>query len=64
MVLDFTEIRAKQLDKKIIWLDTMQNGRALQFYLKNGFNIYSETQLPFPESIESERPMYILTKKI
>mgnify|MGYP000291460144 CR=1 FL=1 len=63
-VLDFTENRARQLGKKIIWLDTMKTGSALQFYLKNGFEIYSETKLIFREAIESERPMYIMAKKI
>jgi len=62
--LDFAETRARNLNKKILWLDTMKNGPALQFYLKNGFKIHGETKLPFPETIVSERPMYILTKNL
>lgn len=63
-VLDFTEIRARQLAKKSLWLDTMQSGPALKFYLKNGFNIHGETKLRFLEALEVERPMYILVKKL
>lgn len=61
-VLDFTVKRAKELHKKIIWLDTMQNGPALQFYLSQGFKIHDENLLHFPKLIDSERPMYLLIK--
>lgn len=63
-VLDFSESRARQLGKTILWLDTMKNGPALPFYLKNGFEIYDSTALPFSESIETERAMYISIKKL
>ncbi len=63
-ILDFAETRARLLNKKILWLDTMKSGPALKFYLKNGFEIYGETKLRFSETLEAERPMYILVKKI
>ncbi len=63
-VLDLTISRAQELEKKVLWLDTMQNGPALRFYLKNGFEIHGEAQLEFPTSLEKERPMYILVKTI
>lgn len=63
-VLDFTETRARELHKKILWLDTMRSGGALKFYLKNGFHIYGKTKLRFSEALEAERPMYIMVKKL
>lgn len=62
--IQFIVLRAKELGKKIIWLDTMQKGPALSFYLKNGFEIYGETRLQFDKAIESEKPMYILVREI
>ncbi len=58
-IINFVGTTAKRLRKKIVWLDTMQKGPALQFYLKNGFKIHSETTLKFPATIEKERPMYV-----
>jgi len=63
-VLQFVLLRAKKFQKNILWLDTMQNGPALQFYIKNGFEIYSEKLLYFPTMLENERPMFVLTKKV
>lgn len=63
-VLDFTEQRARELQKKVIWLDTMQNGRALHFYLAYGFEIHSETKLHFQTVVDRERPMYQLVKPL
>ncbi len=61
-ILQFISLRAKEMDKKIVWLDTMQKGAALNFYLKNGFEIYAETEVPFENAIESEKPMYVVVK--
>ena len=63
-VLDFTEQRAKELHKKIIWLDTMQNSPALHFYLAYGFEIHGETKLHFQTVLDRERPMYQLVKSL
>lgn len=63
-VIDFVGTIAKRLRKKIVWLDTMQKGPALQFYLKNGFKIHSETTLKFPTTLKEERPMYLLYKTV
>ncbi len=63
-VLQFIMLRAKEHSKKVIWLDTMQNGPALHFYLKNKFKVHSEKLLKFSKVLEQERPMYVLTKKI
>ena len=63
-VLQFVTLRAKELGKKAIWLDAMQKGPALNFYLKNGFEIHGETSVPFKNAIEKEKPMYVLVKRI
>jgi len=59
-VLQFVQLRATAMDKKIIWLDTMQKGPALAFYLKNGFKIHSESQVIFNTVIREERFMWIM----
>lgn len=63
-ILQFVMLRAKELNKKIVWLDTMQKGPALNFYLKNGFKIHSDAKVHFMEVIEEEKPMYVLVKKV
>jgi GNAT superfamily N-acetyltransferase len=63
-VLQFIRLRAEEIDKKLIWLDTMQKGPALNFYLKNGFEMHGETKVPFENALEEERPMYVLKKWI
>lgn len=63
-ILHFAFLRAKENGKKIVWLDSMQKGPALHFYLKNSFEIHSETQVHFKAVKDEERPMYILVKKI
>ena len=61
-VLQFATLRAKELKKEMVWLDTMQKGPALHFYLKNGFEIHSETTVQLPTVLEDEKLMWILTK--
>ena len=63
-VLNFVEDYARQLRKKIIWLDTMKHGPALPFYLNNGFQILKERQLGFKQVLDEERPMYILIRRV
>ncbi|WP_425236261.1 GNAT family N-acetyltransferase [Ulvibacterium sp.] len=63
-VLNFVEKRTKELNKRILWLDTMKKGPAVNFYLKNGFEILREGVLEFPNVLKSERQMLILYKAI
>ncbi|MEM8848320.1 MAG: GNAT family N-acetyltransferase [Bacteroidota bacterium] len=63
-LLSLLEKYARELGKKIIWLDTMQKGNALNFYLRNGFSILKESKLELPHAIEAERPMWVLTKTL
>ncbi|WP_339838279.1 GNAT family N-acetyltransferase [uncultured Maribacter sp.] len=62
--LKFIENKAKELSKKAIFLESMQNGPALPFYLANNFSIINTTKVPFENVIEEEKPMFVLLKKI
>ena len=61
-VLLLIEEFAQNLDKKIVWLDTMQKGGPINFYLKNGYKIKRESALSLPGAKPEEKPMWILTK--
>ncbi len=63
-VLEFAEAYARRLGKKVIWLDTMQKGPALHFYLKHNYKILEEHTLNYTGVLHEEKPMYILTKLI
>lgn len=62
--LEFVSGRAKKNLKKVIFLEAMQKGPALPFYLTNGFHILDTTQIPFANAIAKEKPMYILIKEL
>lgn len=62
--LRFVEAMGRQMGKKVLWLDTMQKGPALPFYLREGFRILGEKMLPFEEAKETEKPMYLLLKAL
>lgn len=62
--LRFATLRAKEMQKEIVWLDTMQKGPALDFYIKNGFEIHSESKVSLPTILEEESLMWIMVKKV
>ncbi|GAB5475269.1 MAG: hypothetical protein Mars2KO_33680 [Maribacter sp.] len=62
--IQFVLLRAAELQKKIVWLDAMQKGPALNFYLKNGFDIYGESEIRLPTVLETEKQMYIMVKEL
>ena len=62
--LDLISDYARSLGKRTLWLDTMQTGKALPFYLAYGFDIVGEKDLEFENVLESEKPMYILQLKL
>lgn len=62
--LNFIATKAKNKLKKVVFLEAMQKGMALPFYVANGFSIIGTTQVPFNNVIEEEKPMYILLKEI
>ncbi len=59
-VIDLAESKGK----KILWLDTMKKGRALNFYLGLGFEIFGEKLLDFSSAHNDQRPMYKLMYKL
>ncbi|MBO0321983.1 GNAT family N-acetyltransferase [Muricauda sp. CAU 1633] len=63
-VLHLIEDYARKLNKKVIWLDTMQKGGPIQFYQKNGYVIKRESELSLPGAKPSEKAMWILTKRL
>ncbi|MCJ7466901.1 MAG: GNAT family N-acetyltransferase [Maribacter sp.] len=63
-VLDFAVEFGKTHNKKLIWLEAMQKGPALQFYFKNGFKIHAEIQHPSPEVVADQKAMYILIRML
>ena len=63
-VLQLIEEFAQNLGKKIVWLDTMQKGSPIKFYLKNGYQIKRESSLSLPGAKPEEKPMWILTKAL
>ena len=62
-VLQFVQLRASEMNKKIIWLDTMQKGPALDFYLKNGFEIHSGNKVSLPTILEEKSHMWVMVKR-
>lgn len=55
---------AMGLGKQILWLDTMQKGNPINFYLKSGFTIKKESTLKLPRAKSSEKAMWVLTKTL
>ncbi len=64
VVLEFVTTYAKRLDKKVIWLETMKKGKALNFYRANGFEIAGETVITLAGVLPAEKEMWILIKKL
>lgn len=60
--LCFVEEYARKLQKQIVWLCAMKKGRALQFYLRNGFDTVDEINHWSEKVLKEHRAMLILTK--
>jgi GNAT superfamily N-acetyltransferase len=63
-VLQFVEKKARELNKKTLWLDAMQKGNPVHFYQRNGFTIKRESEVTLPHVRPSEKAMWILTKTL
>lgn len=63
-VIQFVLEKALKRKKKVIYLEAMQKGAALPFYLAHDFKIIGTTEIPFKNAIEEEKPMFVLLKKI
>lgn len=55
---------ARESGRDVLWLEAMQKGPALAFYLKNGFVRVGQTQVPYPEVLPDEKMMWILTREL
>jgi len=55
---------AARRGREFIWLESMQKGPALAFYRRYGFEILSDTQVPYPEVLEAEKKMWVLGKHL
>lgn len=64
LALSWVETYCKNWNKQVLWLETMQKGPALNFYLKNGYHILNEKQLKFDQVLDNQKPMYVLLKKV
>lgn len=49
---------------KTIWLKVMAKSKAVQFYLKNGFEIIGKTELVHPMILSLHSEMYIMSKSL
>ena len=63
-IMDFIEDLALKNKKNYLWLESMQKGMALKFYQKRGFVVIGEKLLSYPGLVASERPMFIMSKKL
>lgn len=62
--LSWVETYCLKANRQVLWLETMQKGAALNFYLKNGYHIIREKQLKFDQVLENQKPMFVLSKKV
>ena len=62
--MDFIEELCAKHNKDYLCLESMQKGRALEFYKQKGLSIIGEKLLGYPGLVASERPMYIMGKKL
>ena len=58
------ETMGREAGLRYAWLEAMQKGPALPFYLQNGYRVFGPTRIPFEQAIEAERPMWILLKDL
>lgn len=63
-VLDFTQNLAQGLQKKVIWLEAMKKGRAVQFYQKNGYQLIGESNVELKGILDHEKEMWVLAKTL
>ena len=56
--------QGQEMGRRLLWLEAMQKGPALSFYLTHGFKILGETQVPHPEVLEAEKMMWVLGREL
>jgi len=62
--IDFVTGLAKDKNKSILWLKTMDSSDAMGFYTKLGFQTIAQTRLDYINMKEEYRGMYIMSKEI
>ncbi len=62
--LHFVEEYARNLQKRILWLCAMKNGRALRFYTGHGYEIVNERNHWSDRVLKEHRAMIILIKNL
>ena len=62
--IEFVINLAKKRLKKVVYLEAMKKGPALPFYIANNFTIVGTTEVPFPNAINEEKPMFMLLREI
>ncbi|RNC89477.1 MAG: GNAT family N-acetyltransferase [Allomuricauda sp.] len=63
-VLDFTQTIAESLGKKVIWLEAMNNGPALHFYVQHGYTIVGKSEVDLHGILATEKAMRVLAKSL
>jgi diamine N-acetyltransferase len=63
-VMQFVTRFAESKNKKIVWLKAMDKSKALEFYRKQGFQVFDEANLPFPEIKQEHKKILSLFKEI
>jgi diamine N-acetyltransferase len=63
-VMDFTKQYAREKDKKVIWLKSMDSSKSVNFYEQNGFIKCGEYKLDFEQMKEAFRGMFIMKLEI
>jgi diamine N-acetyltransferase len=62
--INFAIDYAQKLNKKLVWLKSMDSSPSVDFYKKSGFKITGTFRLSFPEMKDNLKGMYIMEKEI
>ena len=62
--INFVSEYARQKNKSIVWLKTMNSAPSLEFYKKVGFGIDSDYTLAYPLMKVELRGMYVMVKNL
>ncbi|KPM30759.1 GCN5-related N-acetyltransferase [Croceitalea dokdonensis DOKDO 023] len=63
-VLKFVEDFARAANRQLVWLFTMQKGKPMTFYQKQGYRILEAAEITLPKVKPSEKAMWVMTKSL
>jgi diamine N-acetyltransferase len=63
-IIEFVMNLAKNSEKSVVWLKTMDTGPALEFYKKQNFSITGTLRLTFAGLKDELRGMYVMARKV